>query len=107
MRPGALEIRIKDQIEVLERAAALIKRGGRIAYITCSVLQEENSDQISAFVARHDDFVAVPPREVASILGPSAKSFCDSARMFDEGLLMTPHRTGTDGFYIAVLKRPH
>src|SRR5207237_8122421 len=50
IRPGALEIRIKDQIEVLDRAAALTKRGGRIAYITCSVLQEENSDQISAFL---------------------------------------------------------
>ena len=50
MRPGALEIRIKDQIEVLDRAAPLLKRGGRIAYITCSVLQEENSDQISAFI---------------------------------------------------------
>lgn len=107
IRPGALEIRIKDQIAVLDRAAALTKRGGRIAYITCSVLQEENSDQISTFLARHNDFVAVPPREVASGLGPSAKAFCDFAWMFDEGLLMTPRRTGTDGFYVAVLKRPH
>jgi len=107
MRPGALEIRIKDQIEVLDRAAALTKRGGRIAYITCSVLQEENSDQISAFLARHNDFVVVPPREVASVLGPSAKGFCDSVRMFSEGFLMTPRCTGTDGFFVAVLKRPH
>jgi 16S rRNA (cytosine967-C5)-methyltransferase len=107
MRPGALEIRIKDQIEVLDRAAALTKPGGRIAYITCSVLQEENSAQISAFIARHNDFVAVPPQQVALALGPSAKAFCDSARLFDEGLLMTPHRTGTDGFFVAVLKRPH
>jgi 16S rRNA (cytosine967-C5)-methyltransferase len=106
MRPGALDIRIKDQVEVLDRAVPLLKRGGRIAYITCSVLQEENSDQISAFIARHDDFVVVPPLRVASKLGPSAKSFCDSAALFDEGLLMTPHRTGTDGFFVAVLKRP-
>jgi 16S rRNA (cytosine967-C5)-methyltransferase len=106
MRPGALEIRIKDQIEVLDRAAALVKRGGRIAYITCSVLQEENSDQISAFLARHGDFVQVPQRDVAAKLGLSAKAFCDSARLFDEGLLLTPHRTGTDGFFVAVLKRP-
>src|SRR5436305_6332233 len=68
MRPGALEIRIKDQIEVLDRAAALTRRGGRIAYITCSVLQEENSDQISAFITRHNDFVPVPPTEVVSKL---------------------------------------
>ncbi len=107
IRPGALEIRIRDQIDVLDRAVPLLKRGGRIAYITCSVLQEENSDQISAFLARHNDFLSVPPILVASKLGPSAKGFCDSIRLFDEGLLMTPRRTGTDGFFVAVLKRPH
>ena len=36
MRPGALEVRLKDQAEVLERAVPLVKAGGRIAYITCS-----------------------------------------------------------------------
>ncbi len=107
IRSGALEIRIRDQIEVLDRAVPLLKRGGRIAYITCSVLQEENSDQISAFIARHNDFAPVPPISVASKLGPSAKGFCDSIRLFDEGLLMTPRRTGTDGFFVAVLKRSH
>jgi len=34
MRPGALEVRLKDQVTVLDRAAALVKPGGRIAYIT-------------------------------------------------------------------------
>ena len=49
MRPGALEVRLKDQIEVLDRAAALVKPGGRIAYITCSVLPPENGEQVSGF----------------------------------------------------------
>ena len=40
MRPGALEMRMKEQAEVLDRAAALVKPGGRIAYVTCSVLPE-------------------------------------------------------------------
>src|SRR6201993_1837534 len=53
MRPGALEIRLKDQIAVLDRAAALVKPGGRIAYITCSVLPPENNGQIRGFVAGH------------------------------------------------------
>ena len=48
MRPGALEQRVKDQIEVLDRAARLVKPGGRIAYITCSVLPQENGEQIRA-----------------------------------------------------------
>src|SRR6185437_16861441 len=41
IRPGALDIRVKDQIEVLDRATALVKPGGRIAYVTCSVLPVE------------------------------------------------------------------
>ena len=49
MRPGALEVRLKDQVEVLDRAAALVKPGGRIAYITCSVLPPENGEQIRSF----------------------------------------------------------
>ena len=39
MRPGALEQRIKDQIETLETAARYVKPGGRIVYVTCSVLE--------------------------------------------------------------------
>src|SRR5437016_844898 len=68
MRPGALEIRVKDQIEVLDRAARLVKGGGRIAYITCSILTEENADQVRAFVARHPEFAIAPPEETASAL---------------------------------------
>ncbi len=39
MRPGALEQRIKDQDEALESAVRFVKPGGRIVYVTCSVLQ--------------------------------------------------------------------
>jgi 16S rRNA (cytosine967-C5)-methyltransferase len=70
------------------------------------VLQEENTEQISAFLARHDGFAVVPSVEVASKLGLRAKDFCDATRLYEQGLLMTPRRTGTDGFFVAVLKRP-
>ena len=46
MRPGALEQRIKDQDETLENALRFVKRGGRIVYVTCSVLRAENEDRI-------------------------------------------------------------
>src|SRR6201987_2433814 len=59
MRPGALETRIKDQIAVLDRAAPMVKPGGRIAYITCSVLPEENGEQVRSFVARQGGFAVV------------------------------------------------
>lgn len=105
MRPGALEVRLKDQAEVLERAAALVKPGGRIAYITCSVLPQENGGQIEAFTARHGDFAVVPPVEVVSALGDRAAAFGKAVRYSPQGLLMTPLRTGTDGFFVSILRK--
>jgi 16S rRNA (cytosine967-C5)-methyltransferase len=105
IRPGALEIRLKDQIEVLDRAAALVKPGGRIAYVTCSVLPPENGAQVRAFVARHPEFAVVPPGQTASVLGDRAEAFAKAARASPEGWLMTPRRTGTDGFFVAMLRR--
>jgi 16S rRNA (cytosine967-C5)-methyltransferase len=105
MRPGALEIRLKDQIDVLDRASAMVKPGGRIAYITCSVLPPENSDQVRAFVARHPEFSGVPPEETASVLWDKAEAFAEAALRTEEGWLMTPRRTGTDGFFVSILRR--
>ena len=106
MRPGALEQRVKDQIEVLDRAAALVKPGGRIAYITCSVLPQENNEQIRAFVTRRSGFDVVDATKVIAALGERAVAFQQAAMLSGEGLLMTPRRTGTDGFFVSVLKRP-
>ncbi|MDP3075575.1 RsmB/NOP family class I SAM-dependent RNA methyltransferase, partial [Bradyrhizobium sp.] len=105
MRPGALEVRLKDQVTVLDRAAALAKPGGRIAYITCSVLPQENGEQIKAFTARHPEFSVVPPEQTAAVLWDKAEDFAATALKSDEGWLMTPRRTGTDGFFVSVLKR--
>jgi 16S rRNA (cytosine967-C5)-methyltransferase len=107
VRPGALEQRVKDQIEVLDRAARLVKGGGRIAYITCSVLPQENGEQIRSFLSRHPDFEIVHATNVAIPLGERAQAFCDAALLSAEGVLMTPQRTKTDGFFVSVLKRPH
>jgi 16S rRNA (cytosine967-C5)-methyltransferase len=105
MRPGALEIRIKDQIAVLDRASRLVKPGGRIAYITCSVLAEENGEQVRAFVARHPEFAVVPPDETAGVLWDKADAFTEAAMKSPEGWLMTPRRTGTDGFFVSILRK--
>jgi 16S rRNA (cytosine967-C5)-methyltransferase len=105
MRPGALEIRLKDQAEVLERAAKMVKPGGRIAYITCSVLQPENGEQVRGFVARHPEFAVVPPEQTAGVLWDKAEAFAEAALASPEGWLMTPRRTGTDGFFVSVLRK--
>lgn len=105
MRPGALEQRQKEQAEILDRAVPLLKAGGRIAYITCSVLDEENGAQVRAFVARHPEFSILPPADVANVLGERAFMFSKAARLSDEGILMTPRTTETDGFFVALLRR--
>lgn len=105
MRPGALEQRQKEQAEILDRAVPLLNAGGRIAYVTCSVLEEENGDQVRAFLARHAEFSVQRPSEVAQALGERAMMFGKAARLSDVGLLMTPRTTETDGFFVSVLTR--
>src|SRR6195952_5377121 len=99
MRPGALEVRLKDQAAVLDRAVPLVKSGGRIAYITCSVLAEENGEQVRSFLARHPAFSIQPPEQTASVLWDKAEDFAAAALQTPEGWLMTPRRTGTDGVF--------
>src|SRR5437588_2575612 len=98
VRPGALAQRVEEQAEVLDRAAALVKPGGRIGYVTCSLLADENGDQVRAFLARQSDFTLVPPVEVTSALEERAHVFGRVALVSEDGVLMTPHRTDTDGF---------
>jgi 16S rRNA (cytosine967-C5)-methyltransferase len=105
MRPGALEVRVREQIEVLDRASGLVKPGGRVAYITCSVLAEENQEQIRMFAARHPEFAVVPPDAADGVLAAMPAEFADAVYVSSEGILMTPLRTGTDGFFIGVLRR--
>jgi 16S rRNA (cytosine967-C5)-methyltransferase len=105
LRPGALEIRRRDQAASLERAVPMVKPGGRIAYVTCSVLDEENGAQIRDFLARHPDFSVDKPERVAAALGERGYLFARTALLSDTGLLMTPRRTGTDGFFVSLLRR--
>lgn len=101
VRPGALAERIKDQAQVLDRAARLVRPGGRIAYVTCSVLPEENDAAVEACLGRHSGVTVL---DVTALLASPAGEFgllaCFATR---HGLQLSPRRTGTDGFYVAVL----
>ncbi|MBL0402451.1 RsmB/NOP family class I SAM-dependent RNA methyltransferase [Microvirga aerilata] len=103
LRPGSLDVRRKEQAAVLDRAAALARPGGRIVYITCSILPEENDDALTAFLERNDGFKPLPQADVLAQAGLGHLSALTHATAF--GLQMTPHRTGTDGFFVAVLQR--
>jgi 16S rRNA (cytosine967-C5)-methyltransferase len=103
VRPGALAERVKDQAEVLTRASKLVRPGGRIAYVTCSVLAEENDEAISAFLMRHSGYAVVP---LQGRLATGEGDFSLLRRFATtHGLQLSPRRTGTDGFYLACLER--
>lgn len=106
------EIRHKDlpaarrlpaiQREILERSAAYVKSGGLLVYSTCTLLPAENSQVVGAFLADHPDFVpddfAFPPLPGAGEGMPPVAS--------RRGMVtLTPHRNGTDGFFIARMRR--
>ncbi|TCT07831.1 RsmB/NOP family class I SAM-dependent RNA methyltransferase [Aquabacter spiritensis] len=105
MRPGALAERIAEQARILADAARFVRPGGRIAYVTCSLLDEENGAQIRGFLESHPDFSVVPPLETVLALGSRGLGLRAAALESAEGLLLTPRRTGTDGFYISVVRR--
>jgi 16S rRNA (cytosine967-C5)-methyltransferase len=105
VRPGALAARLKEQITVFETAAGLVRPGGRIAYVTCSVLAEENGDQVRGFLERHGEFAPVPPGELVKALAEESSAFARAVLISEEGLLMTPRRTETDGFFVSALAR--
>jgi 16S rRNA (cytosine967-C5)-methyltransferase len=104
LAPTMLEARLGEQRVVLEQAAGLVKPGGRLIYITCSVLPAENRGQVDAFLARFPEFALLPwpsPWAKAGLSAAPPQSADGSA----ETLLMTPRSFGTDGFFVALLER--
>jgi 16S rRNA (cytosine967-C5)-methyltransferase len=104
LSPQMLEMRLAEQRAVLDQAARLVKPGGRLAYITCSVLPPENREQVDAFVGRSPEFGIVPWPELWEQAAFSAAP-PQSADGSAETLQMTPRSFGADGFYVAVLQR--
>ena len=89
----------RRQRKILAGAAGLVRRGGRLVYVTCSLLPAENNEQVSRFLDDHPDFALVPAAEAwAETLG---------GRCPADGLTLSlsPATTGTDGFFAAVLER--
>lgn len=98
-----LETRIAEQAGLLDLAAKLVKPGGRIAYVTCSVLPAENARQVEAFIAGDPRFVVVPWEPAWRALTETAPPI--SAINHVDLLQLTPARHATDGFFISLLQQ--
>lgn len=90
----------KIQAELLEIAATKTKVGGRMIYMTCSVLREENEFQIEQFLRRHTEF-----RPVNMKVLWEQKISATYPNDDERWLRLSPLITGTDGFFICVLKK--
>ena len=80
---------VATQARLLDLAASLVKPGGRLVYVTCSLLDAEGASQAQAFLARHGTGwqAELPELPAGTVRGP--------------GLRLSPHHDGTDGFFIA------
>ena len=101
LSPEQLAARMAEQKALLDQAAGFVKPGGTLVYITCSVLPEENTRQVADFLARQPEFSAVDMGAVWTQMLPQGSP----APVTEGGLLLTPARTGTDGFFVARLLR--
>ena len=82
------------QLQILQGAASCVAPGGILLYATCTILPEENSGVVSAFLADRDDFAAEAftlPGEIGTV--PEGQ------------ITLYPHINGTDGFFICKMRR--
>jgi len=99
LRPEDLTELTALQGDILDSAQRLVKPGGRLVYVTCSLLREENEAQVEHFLATHDEFTLLPIGRVwHETVGGEPPSAGDMLRL-------SPARHGTDGFFVAVLQR--
>ena len=83
----------KRQAEILDRAAELVRPGGRLVYSTCTFNRNENEETIAAFLARHPEFAP----EDFSLPGVGAS---------ENGCIrIWPHRQRGDGHFAAKLRK--
>lgn len=99
LAPDALAELSALQGEILDSAARLVAPGGRLVYVTCSMMRAENEAPVERFLAARPDFFLHPIGDIwRDVLGGDAPG---------EGpmLALNPRDHGTDGFFIAVLGR--
>ena len=92
LSPDRLNRLVEAQQRLLGIAAELVKPGGRLVYAVCSLLSREGAGQIDDFLASHSSWISEDP----AIAG---------GRLDGAGRLLTPGHDGTDGFFVARLKR--
>jgi 16S rRNA (cytosine967-C5)-methyltransferase len=90
--PGQISAAVQLQSKILDALWPLLDSGGKLLYVTCSILPEENELQLRRFLSRHDD-----ADEVALNL--------PWAQRRDPGYQILPGDSGLDGFYYGCIQK--
>ncbi len=90
--PDRLERLVQTQKNLLQLAAEMVAPGGHLVYAVCSLLDAEGRGQVDEFLSTHSGWTAQSPDGLPGIA-------------HGEGLLLSPHTTGSDGFYMARLQK--
>ena len=93
----------RGQAAVLDEAQDFVKEGGLLIYVTCSMLAEENEQQVYSFLERNDAFTLLSAGEVWE-----DRFGVDKPKPWSEDGLtvtLTPASTNTDGFFFAVMEK--
>ncbi len=103
LSPENLATRLRDQQTVLSLGRQLVKPGGRLIYVTCSILPEENIDQADWFLNGDDTFERLAFGDLwRATIGGDPPQSADGRQ---DSLLLTPASHGTDGFFFAAFRR--
>ena len=107
LAPETIERLSALQFEILSRAARLARPGGRLVYVTCSMLRAENDDVAARFGAEHPQFRPVAIAEAAQtpLLTEPGRDRLIALAGRGHTLQLTPLRAGTDGFFVALFER--
>ncbi|TPM40653.1 RsmB/NOP family class I SAM-dependent RNA methyltransferase [Mesorhizobium sp. B2-3-4] len=98
-----LDARKGEQSAILDAAKAYVKPGGLLVYITCSVFDEENGEQVAAFGRRHGDFAPLDHRQLWDSHFPGHAAAMRIGGL--GGISLSPALSGTDGFYFCAMRR--
>jgi len=91
-RPGDVQALMERQRRIVDALWRLLRPGGKLLYATCSVLPQENEEQVGAFLARHEDARVVEL--------PTGRGITT-----EHGLQLLPIDRETDGFYYSLLEK--
>ncbi len=92
------------QVRLLDRAQALVKPGGTLVYSTCTIASEENGDAIRLFLERHPAYSLDPEGWPEETLKP-VREAGRLTEPFSGMLQLLPDMFGSDGFFIARLRK--